>query len=163
MIDPVVTITLDEVEEGLDRMHRAGYDLRALFRSVRKELRADQKSHAKEQQGPDGAWPALAASTVQKRKARAGKQGRTRRRKLNEATVKKLGRLPGAYRIQISRLSIKAIARPKWSGAHSGDRVGHGATLPDRTYLWASTQLLELVAARVLAYLGAAWEGRTLT
>lgn len=161
MIETSATVSLAEVEAGLERMHRAGVDLRALFRSVRKELREDQRAHAKEQRGPGGAWPTLAASTVEHRKARAGKQGRKRRRKLKTATAKKLGRLPGAYKIEISRLSIKAISRVKWSGAHQGGaRVGHGSNLPDRTFLWASSGLLEAVARRVMAYLEASWEGR---
>lgn len=163
MIDVDAHVELRDVENGLRRMQLAGKDLRPLFRRVRKVLRADQTQHAREERGPDGKWPALDQDTLRK-KNRQGK-GRRHRGKLKRkrrALPRMLGRLPRAYTIEYSRDWIRATSRAKWSGAHQHPgktkRVGRGAELPDRSFLWASTNLLATVARMGVDYLVGAWE-----
>lgn len=166
MIESTAIVTLTEVEEALDRVHRAGRDLRPLFTRAKKELRADQKKHATEQRGPDGAWAPLKPATVDKRRQRPGRQGKRRRRALKARTVKPLGKLPRAFKIEIRPLSIRAASRVPWSGAHqspSGSTsVGNHARVESRPFLWASEQLLSYVARATVEYLADAWEGRRL-
>ena len=165
MIDVDAYVELRDVENGLRRMQLAGYDLRPVFRAVRRDLRADQRQHAREQRGPDGKWRGLDPDTLKKR-TRQG-TGRRHRGKMKRRRRKfgpLLGKLPRVFTISYTRSMIGGYARPKWSGAHQprsgagSTRVGRGATLPNRTYLWASTGLLVAVSRKAVDYLTGAWE-----
>jgi len=158
-------VDLRDVQNGLNRLLRAGGDLRKVFRAVRADMRADQSQHVRDQRGPDGTWKPLAASTIARRKQRPGKRGRRRIRPLRARSVKKLGRLPRAYTITIKPRSIAAKSRVPWSGAHqprggTSTRVGHNASLPARAFLWASTKLLVRVARATVDYMTTVWKSR---
>lgn len=160
MIEVDAFVNLRDVENGLRRMQLAGLDLRPLFRRVQRDLRADQSSHAKEERGPDGKWPGLDADTLAKRSRQgAGRRHRGRKKRRRRAFGRKLGKLPRAFAITYSRSWIKATSRVKWSGAHQrGGIVGRGSRLPKRTFLWASTGLLQIVARKAVDYLVGAWD-----
>lgn len=94
----------------------------AVAKELRHPVRADQANHARAQEGPDGAWPA--------------RRTPSRRRML--------GRLPGAIRLTVTGATVAATSKVAWSGAHQDGptRVGRGAIVPQRQYLWISDELL---------------------
>lgn len=164
MIDVDAFVELRDVENGLRRMQLAGMDLRPVFRAVRRDLRADQRQHQRDRQGPDGRWAPLDPDTLRKRTRQgAGRRhrGKMKRRRRKFGPV--LGGLPRAFTISYGRSFIRGSARPKWSGAHqpksrSTTRVGRGAQLKARPYLWASTGLLRVVARKAVDYMVTKWE-----
>lgn len=160
MIDVDAFVNLRDVENGLRRMQLAGRDLRPLFRRVQGDLRADQKEHAKQQQGPSGKWKSLDPDTLAKRSRQgAGRRHRGRMKRRRKAFGRMLGVLPRAFKITYSRSWIRATSRVKWSGGHQGGAiVGRGSRLPDRTFLWASTGLLATVSRKAVDYMVGAWD-----
>lgn len=130
-----------------DRVKRR--DQRRVFRDARKPVRVDLRDHAKAQSDPKGRWPGLAASTLERR----ARGGRRSRRKL-------LGRLPGAYKLEHGPGFVRATAVVKWSPAHArGLRVGHGARLQARRWMWISRNLRRTVARMLRAEVMRAWRG----
>lgn len=110
-------------------------DLRPAWKEARKPLRADIRDHRKKRSGPSGTWAARSANTRIKRK------GRTRQM---------LGNLPTALSTIMDRRRIALKSRVAWSDVHqTGGRVGHGAKLPARPFLWASDRVLTEIAAIV--------------
>ena len=57
-------IDLADVLAGLDAMQKAGKDLRPLWKQVRPLLKTDLGQHFADRAGPNGAWPAWAASPI---------------------------------------------------------------------------------------------------
>jgi len=128
------------------RVQLAKPDLRPAWKESRKPLRADQRDHAKKQSGPDGAWAPRASST----KTRTS--GRKRQRKL-------LGRLPAALTSKYDRRKFTLRSLVKWSLAHwQGGRVGHGAVLPARVFLYASDSVLGTVSGIVARHVAKIFE-----
>lgn len=156
-------VNLRDVENGLRRMQLAGMDLRPVFKAARKDVRADQRDHAKQQEGPDGKWPRLDPDTLKKRTRQgAGRRHRGKMKRRRKKFGLMLGKLPRSFTISYSRSWIRGTARPKWSGAHqpkrgSTTRIGRGATLRARPYLWASTGLLQTVARKAVDYMTTQW------
>jgi phage gpG-like protein len=146
MPTPTITVDIGAVEKSFDALDARGHHLGQAFRVIKTEMRADQKAHASQQQGPDGSWPARAASTIKH-------LGRSKR--------KLLGRLTSAVTYKATADGVTAVSRAPWSGSHQeGDTVGHGAKLPARPFLWISDELAVraiLVIERVLL---AAFGGR---
>ena len=137
------TLDLAELERGFAGLIAASRDLTPAMRAARRPLMDDQRDHAKRQAGPEGSWPAR-SSTARRGKAR-------RRRRL-------LGRLPTAVILSNDRLSVRVTSRVKWSGSHKeGDRVGHGAKIPPRDFLWPSGRVLEIIAGIVANHFGRRW------
>lgn len=99
---------------------------------LRQPLRLDQRNHARAQEGPDGPWAPRKLQPGRKRK-----RGRARRL---------LGRLPTAIRVSVTGATVRAEskARPAMAAAHQDGptRVGRGAIVPQRQYLWISDELL---------------------
>lgn len=137
-----VEVDTREVEAALAELERRGQNPAPAMRVIRKEMRLDQRDHAREKEGPEGKWPARAASTIAK--IRKG-SGRARR---------PMGRLVSAVAYTAERSRVVGRSLVRWSGSHmEGDRVGRGATLPARPFLWISDKLLdtaETVLARFL-------------
>ena len=147
-------VDLRQVESALRRLQLAGGDLAKVFRAARKEFRADMRAHAKDQQGFDGRWKPLAASTQRQRRARPNKQGHRRTRKQKPRRFRVLGRLPSAFKIEVTKKSIRGVSRVPWSGVHQlGGRAGKGARIPSRPFLWVSTHLLGIVRDKAVAYM----------
>lgn len=116
------SIDVRGVDLGLERMGDKRL-VGAIARELKKPLRADQRAHARDQAGPDGKWP----------KRKLGGRRRV------------LGKLPNAVRVVARRGMVSAESRVPWSGAHQdGDKVGRGATLPARRFLWISDDMLQL-------------------
>lgn len=137
MSDLFVSVTVDigKVEEGFDAMERRAGMLGDAFRQLKKPMRADQRSHSKQKEGPDGAWPA------RKRLGSGTKKARRRNAR------KLLGRLPNAIVVKSYRSAVVAQSRASWSSVHQeGGRVGRGAVVPRRQFLWISDELLKTAA-----------------
>lgn len=96
----------------------------AVARSLRGPVKVDQQNHARAKEGPDGPW---------------------KPRKLG-GRRKVLGRLPGAIRVTVTGATVAAVSKVSWSGAHQDGptRVGHGAVVPERQFLWLSPDVLAL-------------------
>jgi phage gpG-like protein len=125
-------------------------DLRPAWREAKKPLRADQREHAKRQQGEGGAWPGRSPLTQRKAGTGSGKNKRPR---------KLLGRLPGAISGKSTRSGVVLTSRAAWSGIHkSGGTAGYGARIPARDFLWVSARALELVSGIIAKGLRAAFE-----
>ena len=141
-------VDLDHVQRGLDEMVRRGMRPGLVLGSLRKPARKDQMEHGKAKQGPDGPWPARAASTTQ---GRGKRRARIRRRRL-------LGRLSSAINIYVRRSALVVQSKVRWSNVHQqGGTAGRGARIPERRFLWWSGELLDHVAKRLLDHVGEGW------
>lgn len=166
----VFILHTQEVDEALARGIRASKDLRPAWREIRKPFRDDQRAHAKEAEGPDGAWPPLAQSTLArrardaaaKRRAKGGlagkvKRARRRRRVLKQRRV--LGRLPSIMDIQVTRTSLIATNKVSWADAHfSGRTVGHGVSLPKREFWFVSDALEQKIVTALGKHVAGGFE-----
>ena len=142
---------IDPVLRALKKAERRARDLRPAFKAIRKPFRSEQLHHFKEQEGPDGKWPARKESTESRalhraRKA-AAKKGRKRRPR---KPPKPLGRLR-KFRTRVRRRDITAESPIKWSGIHQrGGKAGHGARNPARPFLWVQRSWLRRYATPAL-------------
>lgn len=136
------------------------------FRELRKPMRSDQREHSKQQQGPDASWAARSPMTTARRDARARAQKR-RARALHPSKVttsrsmpkRILGRLPSAIMVIAGDLFVRAVSRVPWAGVHQyGGTAGHGARIPQRTFLWLSDKLLETCRDVILDHVMDGWE-----
>ena len=136
----MLTVSLAAVEKGVDAMIRAGLHLGDVFRAARADMRTDQLEHGRAQEGPEGKWPPRAAATIEKLRA-------SRRR-----SRRPMGRLPREIDYKSSDTGVRGESRVPGSLAHMiGDRVGRGARLPVREFMWMSEKFLGKVAERVVS------------
>ena len=137
---------MGDVKRGLRGLLRAGQDIGPLLQEARKPLRTDQREHQRRRRGPDGPWPKTAASTVRGRGHT--KSGRRRRRR-------PLGRLPGLLTVRvIGRDTLVARSRVDWAYVHQhGGRVGRGARIPARPFLYFGAEFLDDMEQALATYL----------
>jgi phage gpG-like protein len=157
-------IDLTAVDQRLANIETRGKRARPAFRELRAPLRADQRSHAKGQQGPNGSWPARSQLTESRRKAHA-KNARANKKRLHPKKFKTrpipkriLGRLPGALLLEAGDLFVKAVSRVPWSGVHQdGGNAGKRAKIPERTFLWLSDAIVAKAREVLLKHVLADW------
>lgn len=115
-------------------------DLKKTFSDLRGPARFDQRHHWRKEEAPEGHWPGLAASTRARRQFRRGRDKSGRNRKWSR---KLMGRFPNSLQSIVSAHSLVIRSRVKrFSMVHQkGGRVGRGARLPARQYLWISDWL----------------------
>lgn len=134
MIGVKATIRIGGVMDTFRRLARP--DLLKAYKEMQGPARYDQRQHDVKEQGPDGPWPGLAASTA----ARYARMARSKRRRRKPRKL--LGRLPKAMQNIVSARSLIVRSRVKWSPAHQrGGVVGRGSRLPRRQFMWISTWL----------------------
>lgn len=128
-MEVVVKADFSDALAGLDAMGRAT----SPHRELKELVIEDQRDHAKRREGPDGAWKPRALPTIRKMRL----QGIRRR---------PLGKLLGAgVSYRANRAGVVGESKVAWSGVHQdGGRVGRGATVPARPFLWLSQKLLEV-------------------
>lgn len=144
-----VELDATEVEASLRELVRRGQDPLPAMRVIRKEMRLDQREHAQDLEGPEGKWPPRSAATLAK--IRKG-SGRARR---------PMGRLTTAVEYIAKRSAVVGRSKVPWSGSHmEGDRVGNGARLPARPFLWISDRLLETAITVLERFLVNGWGRR---
>ena len=148
MADGYVSETVDigDVEEGLAAMERRAHALGPAFAEVKALMKIDQRDHAKTRSGPEGPWQARAASTKEHHK---------------RLSRNVLGKLPTAIAYRSSSLGAFAESRVKWSLAQQeGARVGRGARLPARPFLYMSDPFLDLAEIVIEGSMLNAYGGR---
>lgn len=162
MLDVDAEIDLRDVEAGLTGMANAGRNLSPLLRRWKKPLRDDQRQHAREEEGPSGAWVPLSPWTMAKRLARKGKQGRRRRAHRQGPLFSRkrvLGRLPSAINVISDAHRVAVVSRASWSGVHQdGGTAGRGSRIPARPFLWLSKKVVAYAADQAQRYLLAGWD-----
>lgn len=169
---PVANVdNLAEIDDAFSDVIERARRLRPAFVALRKPLRGDQREHAKEAKGPDGAWPARSPVTearrrMRNRRIRQTKAMRTispRPSKRRSSPKALLGRLPRAMIVTLGDLFIRATSRASWSGSHNkGDKVGHGrkVELPRRTFMYLSNTILRIATEVIAGHLVKDWKRR---
>lgn len=144
------TVDLRDVDRGFAGLLRAGRDAAPYFRALVPEVRRDQRDHARQQEAPDGAWASWSPAYERKKERRRGtRRGRGR---------KMLGRLPRAVRYRAGGDYVEAESRVRWSGVHQeGGRVGRGADVPARPFLWFSDDFLDDATEAMSDYAARGW------
>jgi hypothetical protein len=147
-VTPTFRVDLTEVDRAFASLERRARALGPVFRELKKPLQQDQIEHGREQEGPDGKWPARASSTIEKMKA----SGRRRR---------PMGRIPQSMDYTAGDFGVRGRGRIDWENAHaSGARVGRGARLPVRIVHWISDELVTRARGRIERALVKAFGGR---
>lgn len=158
-----------EVDHALADLEDRARRLKPAFRELRKPLRGDQRDHARNEQSPEGKWPARSPITEARRRARNRRVRLTkalrtiapRKFKLRSIPKRILGRLPGAITVAIGDLSITAKSRASWSGVHQfGGQAGRRGRvkIPARQFLWLSDQLLTMATGVLGSYVVKGWK-----
>lgn len=160
------SVDISDVLRGLEAMRARGMDLRPVLRGVREQLKVDIAEHFEKHEGPDGDWQGHAASTVARALEGRGmtyKRGK-RRGAPTKRAQRRLGRMlgrfrfPNAYKFIITRQSIEMRAKGDWAAVHQfGGVVGHGAVVPERTFLWASETLVDAFEHALVGHVREAW------
>lgn len=138
LADIKATVRYGNVLNMFDRLRKV--DIKDAFLELRGPARFDQRHHWRKDEAPDGQWPGLAASTLERRTRPRGRGKDGRRRSWPK---KLLGRFPTALQSIASARSLIVKSRVKrFSMIHQeGGRAGHGARIPRRQYLWISDWL----------------------
>lgn len=145
-------VDLTAVDRGLAALRARAADLAPAFRDLRKPLRVDIREHARAKEGPDNAWPAKSPFTLERERRARARAGRKR------GGRRLLGRLPGALTIAADRTRVIAVSKARWSSVHQdGGKVGRGARVPARPFLWVSGKLRELARKRLEGHVLGGW------
>ncbi len=156
-----------DLDPGIQRMIRAGANVKPAFQKSRRGIRTDQREHMKGQEGPrKKAWAPLADSTRRRRLARLGrgtrrytKKGNLKkkiRRQLNRVLSKRMISARNS-RIRIGRREV-TIASEVGRSHQEGLRVGRGSKLPKRPFLYFSKELQAAVRLRIARHLRDSFE-----
>lgn len=142
-----ITVHIRGPLTALERLGRL--ETAKVLRGLRKPAKGDQLDHRRKQVGPQGPWPRLAPSTLE----RYAKMGRRRNRRM-------LGRLSTALMSSVSPTRLKITSRVKWAMAHQDGptRVGRGSVVPQRQFLWISGGLEKTVKKHFQDALYAKWK-----
>lgn len=140
LADVNATVRIGGVRDLFTRLARI--DVRRVFEDLRGPAVFDQRNHWRKDEAPFGRWPGLAASTLERR---SRKRGRDKRGRNRSWPTKLLGRFPTAVQSIASARSLVVRSRVKrFSWIHqAGGRAGHGARIPSRQYMWISSYLKE--------------------
>jgi len=148
-IDIKATVRVGGVLAAFARLRKT--DVRAALKQLRKPMHKDQRDHRDKMRGPRGPWAPLASTTLE-RYARAGIR---RNRRI-------LAKLPNPRVTTITANALIMKSRVKWSMAHQDGptKVGHGAVLPQRQFLWISRELRRQARREFRRAMWARWLGR---
>lgn len=169
-----IEVDLSDVLRGFALMKARGADLSPVMRDVKEWLKPEIAEHFQEQEGPEGTWPAWAASTVErrsfargsgyvrkrgkKREGRAGSRFKRRQLKWNRTPLGRFGQVR-SYVFRMTSQSITMQARGAWAGIHQfGGIAGHGARIPARPFLWVGDELVERFGRAVMIHIVEGWE-----
>lgn len=167
MIGPVFELDLEPIDRRIETVEDRARRLAPAFRELARPLRADQREHAKNEQGPSGKWPARSPFTEARRRARnRGARTTKAMRTISLAKFKRrstpkkiLGRLPSAIQIIVGDLFVRGVYRVPWSGAHAtGTRVGRGVRLPKRVMNWLGDKLVDTARQILVEHVLKDWE-----
>jgi phage gpG-like protein len=160
------SVDVRDVLSGLKALKDRAVDLRPVMMPALLELAEDVVTHFRRQEGPDGPWPARAASTVERGLQRRGfvrKRG-ARRGQLTRRGERWSQHLLGAfrgiggYRAFAGPQDATIKAKGEWAGIHQfGGVAGRGSRIPARPFLWASDAVVERTAEALSKFLREAW------
>lgn len=154
-LEPRVSFDIDDVVDGFRDLSRRARNLRRVWQDIKPDFEADQKDHFRRRMGPDGRWPPRAQSTRDRNRYRRGR----RKRPPTSANGALLGQMRKSWKTEITRNAIRGISKVPFSGAHqTGATVGHGAKLPARVHHWASGNLMDTIANRIVRHVAEALE-----
>lgn len=181
--DGFIDLDLDlrDVEDGFRGISLKSKELRPVFSAVQKDLREDIREHFARTLAEEGPWPGWSRATMdrflaERKSVGPGPYSPAYRRRVHAklANVKRsgaltkraerrthnlLGRLKIALGLKIERTYIEARNLVAWAGAHEfGGTVGHGATLPQRSFMWASEGLVDHFRDLLLAHVLKGWD-----
>lgn len=133
-------VYLGSVQNLFARLSR--FDVKKTFNNLKGPAVFDQRHHWRKDEAPWGHWPGLAASTLERRTRKRGRDKKGRNRSWPK---KLLGRFPTAVKSIASAKSLIVESRVKrFSMIHQqGGIAGHGARIPSRQYMWISDWLLQ--------------------
>ncbi|HEX6022552.1 MAG TPA: hypothetical protein VFZ00_11195 [Solirubrobacter sp.] len=142
-VDVRAVVYLGSVRNLFRRLSRP--DIKKTFNGLKGTAVFDQRHHWNKIEAPWGQWPGLAASTLERRTRRRGRDKKGRNRSW---PTRLLGRFPTAVKSVASGKSLVVESRVnRFSMIHQkGGVAGHGARIPSRQYLWISPWLLQQVA-----------------
>lgn len=156
-----------DVRRALEGMGKARKGIRKVMRDLRVPLRADLKKHADHERSPDGAWPKRSAkteardrkrTTVYREKRRRGRSGPLQETRSPRKAIALLGKLP---ELTVSRTRLATLIADNavpFSGVHNeGGRVGHGAIIPAREFVFLSDPFLEVAVEKITEFVHAGW------
>lgn len=150
-----------EVTDAIRRMRAHRGSFAPVYRELKRPLRADLSLHAQRERSESGKWPHRAPATGERYERRVGQSQRVRgggagprRRKLIRRRSKKiLGRLPAATTFRATHGALQAISKVPWSAVHNeGGRVGRGARVPARPYLFISDRFAGYAVERMAEF-----------
>lgn len=143
------TINVNPILAAFARLRK--FEVRKALKNIRKPMHRDQRDHRDKMRGPRGPWAPLAATTLQ----RYAREGKRRNRRI-------LARLPNPRTTTITANSLIMRSRVKWSMAHQDGptRVGRGAILPQRQFMWISRELRRAARREFSKAMWARWLGR---
>lgn len=142
MAEITVDIDLSKVFAGYKQAERRSFDLTPVFRRLIPIAKRDIRKSAVLREGPDSKWPKLAKGTLKSRR-KARKRGKRPAKGV-------LGKLSRAVRVTAGRDFLRETSLIPWSGVHQdGAKVGRGATVPQRTFLYFSNQFLDLTTEAI--------------
>lgn len=164
-----IDVDLRKIDKAIKRAEKAGVDLRPAFRKLRKPLRKDQGEHMRAMEGPRGKWQAVSAATREKRMRVGGRAGKfTKKGKLRKPAQRRLGRILSKRlltkaKIRVRPTIISITSQVKWAGIHQkGGRVGRGARVPKRPFMWISDELGRRAVGEFREHLAKAFNGKKL-
>jgi hypothetical protein len=155
-----------EVKAALKRMRHHRGSFAPVFKDLKKPWREDLKAHASRERGPDGKWPKLAASTSgryehrssQRKRLTGGRSGPVQKKLIRRRSRKLLGKLPSAVTFRAKAGSIMGVSKVPWSEImNEGGRVGRGAVLPKREFLFVSPAFQKLAGQKMAEYVVKEW------
>ena len=139
----------------------AGFDLRPVWRNVRKTLRKAQQDHLKKQVGPGGAkWRPLSRETIKSRMRKLPANSRTKKGKLKARHRRSVSRILAPamgkrLKAKLTRRSLSFFGRGRTRHAvQGGSKVGRfkSAILPARPYVYVDEPIARDAFRQVAAH-----------
>lgn len=150
------TLDLIEFDAAIKSALRHTSDLRPLWKKVKGPIRKDQSRHIKEQKDIDGAkFKPLAKSTLAKRRSGLTSKSFTKKGRLRKTASRRINRVLGkkmaaSVKTTSKKDFLQIRRRVSWFDAHQGGaRVGRGAHLPARTYMYLDQNRVDDVAMKL--------------
>jgi len=125
------------------RLERAARDVTPAMRKLRKDFRKEQRSHFRAEESSDGSrWPERTDETKRRQLRKAQRDAAARGKKNRPRRTRLLGKLRN-FKIRYTKNSITAFSTAPWSGVQqAGGKVGHGAEIPAREFLWVNDKFV---------------------
>lgn len=154
---------------GFGNVKAAAKNVGRVMSKLRAPLQRDLKAHARQQSSPDGKWPKRArrAEVLARRRRATVRRGRVRAASKTRGARQAvrfigggnlLGKLPDTVVVRKRGAEIEARSPVPWSGVHNiGGRVGYGAEIKARPFVFISPKIQGLAAEKLADHLVMRW------